>query len=75
MPRAVTCMLRNSEISVEEALRLRDNAARGRAARLDFRCVECAQPVRPHKDGKSGAAHIEHLQRNPACKLSDPPRT
>jgi hypothetical protein len=74
MPRAITCMLNLSEISVERALSLRDDPARNRSVRIDFRCVECSQPVRPHKDGKSGAAHIEHLERNPDCRLSDPSR-
>jgi hypothetical protein len=74
MPRAITCMLNQREISVDEALGLRDSPPRSRSERIDFRCVECNKAVRPHKDGTSGAAHIEHLKRNAACRLSDPAR-
>lgn len=74
MPRAVTCLLNKIEIPVAEALRLRDHAASKREARFDFRCTECGEPVKPHKDGKNGAAHFEHHERNRACRLSDPPR-
>jgi len=74
MPRAITCMLNGAEISVLEAIRLRDDSIRRRAARCDFRCAECGHPVRAHKDGDSGAAHVEHLVRNSACTLSYPAR-
>ena len=36
------------------------------------RCVECKEPVRVHRAGRTGmAAHAEHLKRNPDCSLSD----
>lgn len=36
------------------------------------RCVECGQPVRVHRTSVNGmAAHVEHIKRNPACRLSD----
>jgi hypothetical protein len=74
MARAVTCFLEQEEVSVAEALRRRDEARAALRPRLDFRCTECREPVRPHKDGSFGAAHLEHLRRNPACGLSDPAR-
>ncbi len=74
MPRAVSCFLNKSEIKVEEALRLRDHAARAKHSRFDFRCIECGQPVKAFKASNYPAAHFEHFERNPACRLSDPPR-
>lgn len=74
MPRAVFCMLDNKEVSVEEALRLRDDPERKRTTLLDFRCSDCAKPVRPHKGGRTISAHFEHGERNPNCPLSDPAR-
>lgn len=32
-----------------------------------FRCVECGEPVRPHR---SPGRHFEHVERNPDCPLS-----
>ena len=74
MPRAITCILGKGVISVEDALRMRDDPTRKRNVLLDFRCIECGMQVRPHKDGKTMAAHFEHHKRNAACPLSDPSR-
>lgn len=74
MPRAVTCMLVNNEISVEQALSLRDDPKRKRSALLNFRCIDCGEQVKPHKEGKASGAHFEHKKRNPNCPLSDPAR-
>lgn len=37
------------------------------------RCIGCYEPVRVHKTGTKDkpAAHIEHLNHNPKCSLSD----
>jgi hypothetical protein len=72
MPRADTCLLNDKRIDVIDALRLRDDARTLRATRPDFRCINCNQPVRAHKDGGHGSAHFEHHRRNADCKLSDP---
>jgi hypothetical protein len=74
MPRATTCALHGQEIDIDEALQLRDQAKQGRASYPGFRCVECDEPVRPHKEGGHAGAHFEHLSRNPDCRLSDPGR-
>ena len=37
---------------------------------LGLLCPECRRPVKPFKDGMQGP-HFEHMQRNPACSLSD----
>jgi hypothetical protein len=66
MPKAITCVLNKKVIGVDEALNLRDTANR----KPDFRCVDCGKAVRPHRAGGDGAAHFEHLERNPACPLS-----
>lgn len=70
MPKATSCLLNKKSIEVEEALDLRDEAKRLGQTRPDFRCVDCRKAVRPHRSGGSGAAHFEHLERNPACPLS-----
>lgn len=74
MPRAVTCMIDNKEVSVEQALRLRDDPERKRTTRLNFQCIDCGKQVKPHKEGKASGAHFEHHRRNPNCPLSDPAR-
>lgn len=36
------------------------------------RCIECKEPVRPHRASVNGmAAHFEHLDGNPSCSRSD----
>lgn len=72
MPRADTCLLNGKLVDVTDALRLRDDARKRRALRLDFRCTNCNHTVRPHKDSIYGAAHFEHHRRNADCKLSAP---
>ena len=71
MPRAQECL-----IDVELANALRTLAtAMGLSVpggELGFRCKHCGDPVRPHKSSAKQAAHFEHLERNPACPLSDP---
>ena len=71
MPKATSCLLNSNTIGVEEALHLRDDAKRVGQTQPDFQCVDCRKAVRPHRDGGDGAAHFEHLERNPACPLSD----
>ena len=70
MPLATICRLGSQEIEVEQATQLRDQAKRQRQERLDFKCIHCGHPVRPHKGGGHAAAHFEHLERNENCPLS-----
>lgn len=67
MPKATVAKAGKFEFGVERALEMR------RAGHSpDFRCTECDQPVRPHREGTTGqGAHFEHLVRNPDCPLSD----
>ena len=40
----------------------------------NYRCIECDQPVKPHKAGSDENQHparFEHYRRNPKCSLSD----
>jgi len=74
MARAVTCTLTGRNISVDQAIRLRDSARLSRNASPDFRCIECGEAVRPHSEGGHAAAHFEHLRRNANCQLSHPLR-
>jgi hypothetical protein len=72
MVKATDCV-----IDVELALRIRDKAhvlgltpkARGD---LGFRCIECGQPVKPHKGNADSrpSAHFEHLDENTKCSRS-----
>lgn len=73
MARAASCVLDGREISIDDALQLRDQGRR-RDPKLDFRCVECDKPVRAHKEGGGAQAHFEHHRRNPNCSRSDPGR-
>lgn len=74
MARSTMCTLDECEISVEQAIELRDAAQHRKIKKPDFRCMECGRPVRPHKAGGIACAHFEHLDRNPNCRLSDPAR-
>lgn len=69
MPKATTCRLLRREMSVEEAVELRDEAKRLRQQTPHFRCIDCDQAVRPHRSGGHAAAHFEHLERNDNCAL------
>ena len=75
MPRATTCLLNGNVIGVKDALDYRENARLRGKPTPDFRCIECHEFVRPHREGGNAAAHFEHLRRNPDCSLSDPERT
>ena len=74
MPRSTTCLLDGKEISVKKALSLKEDTTRKKELNLDFKCIQCEMPVRPHREGGNAAAHFEHLERNPNCPLSDPER-
>ena len=57
MPRATFCRL-TTEIRVVQALVMRDGDKTLNDLVAKFRCVECGQPVRPHKAGKGMEAHF-----------------
>ena len=62
MPKATTAV-----IDIQTVLELREAGHK-----LDLHCIECKQRVRAHKQGTTEqAAHFEHLDRNPACSLSE----
>jgi 5-methylcytosine-specific restriction endonuclease McrA len=70
MPRAITCILQGREISVDEAIRIKNAAPRDGKKRLGFTCIECGQPVGPHQSRTGHTPHFEHSRRNAACSLS-----
>ncbi len=74
MPKAIACKLKNLEIGVEAALRLRDQAKRKCDPRPDFKCISCNCDVKPFSASDYGAAHFEHLYRNVSCPRSTPER-
>ena len=68
MPRITTCLFDGKPTTIAEALELRDGAQKRKAAPPLFRCDECTHPVKPHKDGTTGAkAHFEHIEEQPQC--------
>jgi hypothetical protein len=74
MPLSDVCLVDGRRIWVGDAIRNREEARRLGRPFPDWRCVECGRPVRPHRGSPYGAAHFEHLKRNPNCSLSDPER-
>ena len=68
MKAAVTCLYDGNEITIDDALEIRDNSAE----KPYFSCGECKEPLRAHKAGNNGhsAAHFEHLEKNYACSFS-----
>ena len=71
MARATSCILNDQVLDVDEAARLRDQAIADRLPYPAFRCAECAEPVKPHRQGGHAGAHFEHRRRNANCTLSD----
>ena len=74
MARATTCMFEGKELSIEDAIEIRDKRSSKERKKLRFTCVECGKHVRAHRASGHGEAHFEHFARNPDCKLSDPER-
>lgn len=74
MATATWCNFEQHEISVQEAIRLRQIARTDHRPTPAFTCIECGQPVRPHKGGGHTPAHFEHFQRNNNCSLSHIPK-
>ena len=66
----MTCSYKYHEISMEEALQMRE----GSLSAINLRCGECNEQVRPHKAGGGMSAHFEHLIGNPDCSRSDAKR-
>ena len=74
MARAMTCIYNGKEVSIDEAIEIRENSGNKNSNSLNFKCKECGEQVRPHKAGGNSSAHFEHLMRNARCQLSDPAR-
>ena len=69
------CFHKGKRISIDDALNIR-GAVRKSPPAGTFRCVECEQPVHPHKPKSTCATgatgHFEHAKRNSDCSLSKP---
>lgn len=74
MARATSCILNGQTIDIAEALRLREQALATGQPYPAFECEECGKPVKPHREGGHGGAHMEHRSRNASCSRSDPAR-
>jgi len=68
MPAATKCFFNGDFISVSRALALKARASIDQQP--EFQCIECKDPVRPHRAGGKGEAHFAHLGRNALCSLS-----
>ena len=68
MKAAVTCIYEGNEISIDEAVSLREVSS----TPLFFTCIVCSEPLRAHRLGKNNhPAHFEHLERNYNCPHSE----
>ena len=74
MPVSTKCIHKGTRIDVGRALQLRAKAGKGRLPATTFLCVECGNPVKPHRGSGHGQAHFEHYRRNASCSLSHRPR-
>lgn len=70
MPTAIKCLFNGRTIDVTYAIELRGRTSANAGKSLEFKCVECRRPVRPHQTGGHVVAHFEHLARNEKCSLS-----
>lgn len=70
MPRAIDCILDGQTINVKEALQRRSDAMKFKQKYPDFRCRECGNSVKPHKESVDQSAHFEHRQRISKCSRS-----
>ncbi|MBD9588970.1 HNH endonuclease [Pseudomonas sp. PDM03] len=69
MANQTQCLLDSNIIDIDTALQLRNAAKETNQKRPDFRCLACGEPTKPHMASGHGAAHFEHLNRNPDCPL------
>lgn len=66
MRAATSCIYKNKEITVFEALRLREKSK----SKLVFKCIHCDELVKPHNSGSNCVAHFEHYKKNFECPYS-----
>jgi hypothetical protein len=77
MPLATDALYKDGAVSVQEAVRIRDEARRLGQSKPIFICVLCEKEVRAMRDGRNRitgrvhSAHFEHAERNPECPRSD----
>lgn len=67
MKAAVTCIYEEKDLSISDALELRESSGQP----LYFTCISCGEMVKPHKEGNNNAAHFEHYERNYSCPHSE----
>ncbi len=71
LPLAIEAIYEGERIGIAKALEIRSQY-KGKDFKTPFTCVSCGRSIRAHKDG-GGAAHFEHMARNPQCPLSYKP--
>jgi len=67
MKASVSCIYSGKELTVIEAIELRDNSKE----KPYFTCISCGEAVRAHKAGANSSAHFEHHERNYSCPYSE----
>ena len=70
MPTAIECLYQGERIDVDLAISLKRSGSSAAKTSGSFLCLECGEPVRPHRGGGHALAHFEHLSRNSDCSLS-----
>ena len=65
-----TAIYQGREVSGEDGVDIRDASP----TRPEFRCPECALPVKVMRAGGNQRAHFEHDDRNDHCTLVHHPR-
>lgn len=71
VPIAIECLYQGERIDVDRAIALKLSSSSVRKSSRSFLCLECGEPVIPHRGGGHASAHFEHLKRNSDCSLSD----
>jgi 5-methylcytosine-specific restriction endonuclease McrA len=68
-PKSLSANYLGRQISVSDAISIRDTLKQKKGGSLVFNCLECRGSVWPHQSGGKSAAHFEHLDHDPTCPL------
>jgi hypothetical protein len=66
-----TANTRECILTIKAALGLKQLLKKSNLPVPRFLCSYCRRPVKPESQGRTTAAHFEHLKRNLDCPLSD----
>ena len=66
-----TADTRHCVLTITTALHLKQLLKKSGLHSPRFLCSYCKRPVKPESEGRTSAAHFEHLKRNLDCPLSE----